>query len=250
MNYSPCETRLPPWSSRKLAILAAVLFCAFQENSFGRVVPFAGAMGGIATLSADAGSQRVEQGLNLSSYAPANGGALDLFAGADLHDYLSLQGDFIWNRNQLRLNSSSASGAFYQQDRGSSQKAAIFGVLIYFRRRRSRIRPYLGGGAGLAHLSSRAYGLAGSGGAPTLPPAEFSWTGPVWRTHVGIDALLTHKLYFRYSFSETIGHNEISKNLSPPAPRGLANFQNLFGLVVPVLRAFGNARRSTTLLFN
>lgn len=194
-------------------------------------MPYAGAMGGIATLSADAGSQRVAEGLNLSSYAPANGGALDVFAGADLHDYFSVQGDFIWNRNQLRLNSSSATGAFYQQDRGSTQKVAIFGVLIYFRRRRSRIRPYLGGGAGIAHLSSGAERLAGSQGAPALPPAEFAWNGPVWRTHVGIDVRLCHKVDFRYSFSETIGHNEISKNLSPPAPRGLANFQNLFGFV-------------------
>ncbi len=195
-------------------------------------MPYAGAIGGIATLSADAWRRRVTQGLNLSSYAPANGGALDLFAGADLHDYLSLQGDFIWNRNQLLLNSSSASGAFYQQDRGSSQEAAIFGVLIYFRRRCSRVRPYLAGGAGVAHLSSTAERLAGSGGATALPPAEFSWTGPVWRTHVGIDLRLIHRLAFRYSFSETIGHNEISNKLSPPGPRGLANFQNLFGFVV------------------
>jgi hypothetical protein len=213
-------------------LLAAVVFCVLRESGFGRVVPYVGAIGGIATLSADAGSQRVSQGLNLSSYAPANGGALDLIAGADLRDYLSLQGDFIWNRNQLRLNSSSASGAFYQQDRGSSQEAAVFGVLIYFRPRRSRIRPYLGGGAGIAHLSSTAERLAGSGGTPALPPAEFSWTGPVWRTHVGIDLRLLRGLAFRYSFSETIGHNEISNQLSPPGPRGLANFQNLFGFVV------------------
>src|SRR6266567_3341681 len=110
MNFSRCESRFRARSWLKLVLLAVVLFCVFQESSFGRVVPYSGAIGGIATLSADAGSQRVAQGLNLSSYAPTNGGALDLFAGADLHDYLSLQGDFIWNRNQLRLNSSSATG--------------------------------------------------------------------------------------------------------------------------------------------
>jgi hypothetical protein len=232
MNVSRCESPFRARSWLKVVLLAVVLFGVFQESSLGRVVPYAGATGGIATLSADAGSQRVAQGLNLSSYAPENGGALDLFAGADLHDYLSLQGDFIWNRNQLRLNSSSASGAFYQQDRGSSQQAAIFGVLIYFRRRCARIRPYLGGGAGIAHLSSAAERLVGSGGAPALPPSEFSWTGPVWRTHVGLDLRLVRSFDFRYSFSETIGHNEISNKLSPPGPRGLANFQNLFGFVV------------------
>lgn len=232
MNLSrgECGFRVP--SCLNIALLAVVLVSVLQERSVGRVVPYAGAIGGIATLSGDAGSQRVAQGLTLSSYAPANGGALDLIAGADLHDYLSIQGDFIWNRNQLQLNSSSTSGAFYQQERGSSQEAAIFGVLIYFRRQRSRLRPYLGGGAGIAHLSSAAERLLGSGGAAALPPAQFSWTGPVWRTHVGIDLRLSHKVYFRYSFSETIGHNQISSNLSPPALGSLKNFQNLFGFVV------------------
>jgi hypothetical protein len=232
MNFSRRESRFRARLRLKLVLHTVVVFCLFQESSFGRVVPYAGAIGGIATLSADAGSQRVAQGLNLSSYAPANSGALDLFAGADLRDYLSLQGDFIWNRNRLYLNSSTATGAFYQQDRDSSQKAAIFGVLIYFRRRRSRIRPYLAGGAGIAHLSSVAERLVGSGGALALPPAEFSWTGPVWRTHVGLDLRLIRSLDFRYSFSETIGHNEIGNKLSPPGRRGLANFQNLFGFIV------------------
>lgn len=232
MNGSRSEFRFRTRASLKFVLIAAVIFSVSPKSSFGGVVPYAGAIGGMATLSGDAGAQRVAQGLKLSSYAPANGGALDLFAGADLHDYFSLQGDFIWNRNQLLLNSSSTRGAFYQQDRGSSQAAAIFGVLVYFRRQHSRIRPYLGGGAGIAHLASAAERLVGSGGAPTLPPAEFSWTGPVWRTHVGIDLRIIHQVAFRYSFSETIGHNEISRNLSPPAPRGLKNFQNLFGFVV------------------
>jgi hypothetical protein len=195
-------------------------------------VPYAGVLGGIATLSADAGSQRVGHALNLSSYAPANGGALDVFVGAQLHNYFSVQGDFIWNRNSLRLNSSSSSGDFYQEDRTSSQKAAIFSFLLYFRRQSSRIRPYLGVGTGVAHLSSASERLVASEGTPFLPPSNFSSTGPVLRTHVGIDLTLMRHLDFRYSFSETIGSNEISKNLSPPGSRGSANFQNLFGFVV------------------
>lgn len=190
-------------------------------------------MGGIATLSADGGSENVAGGLNLSSYAPSNGGALDVFAGADLHNYFSLQGDFIWNRNSLRLNSTSSStGSFYQQDRSSSQAAAIISFLLYFRPLKSRIRPYLGIGTGVSHLSSTAERVVASGGTPSLPPPEFSSTTFVLRTHVGIDVAVTHKLDFRYSFSETLGSNEISKNLSPPGTRRLANFQNLFGLVV------------------
>ena len=42
---------------------------------------------------------------------------------------------------------------------------------------------------------------------------------------------MTPHLNFRYSFSETISANPISPSLTPPAQRGLANFQNLFGLV-------------------
>lgn len=220
-------------AGRVRLLIAASFILTCTKCSLGWVVPYVGAMGGIATLSADAGSERTVQGLNLSSYAPANGGALDLFAGVQLHDYFSVQGDFIWNRNSLRLNlSSSGTGAFYQEDRSSSQEAAIFSFLLYFRRRSSRIRPYLAVGTGVAHLSSENDRLIASGGAPSLPPTKFSTTGPVLRTHVGVDVKLMGKLGFRYSFSETIGSNAISKNLSPPGSRGLANFQNLFGLVL------------------
>jgi hypothetical protein len=199
----------------------------------GEVVPYLGGLAGFATLSADAGSQPVQQGLNLSSYAPANGPAVDLFAGAHLHNYFSVQGDFIWNKNNLQMNSSSpSSGTFYQERRGSSQEAAIFSFLLYFRRQSSRVRPYLGVGTGVAHLSSTSQRLIASGGTPSLPPRKFSSTGPVLRTHVGIDLTLVGKLDFRYSFSETLGSNAISKNLSPPGTGSLKNFQNLFGFVV------------------
>jgi hypothetical protein len=50
--------------------------------------------------------------------------------------------------------------------------------------------------------------------------------------HVGIDLRLARKLDFRYSFSEMIEHNEISRQLSPPGTHKLMNFQNLFGFVV------------------
>jgi len=194
-------------------------------------------MGGIAVLSADAGSQARNAGLNLSSYAPANGGALDLFAGVHVKNYFALQLDYIRNSNDLRLNSAASnSSTFYQQDRNSTHQAAMFDAMIYFRRSSSRIRPYLGTGVGVVHLSSRAGHLIASGGAPSLPPAEFSSSSPAFRAHVGIDLRLTRRLDFRYSFSDTIGSNEISKHLSPPGPRGLENFQNLFGFVVRLRR--------------
>jgi hypothetical protein len=214
-------------------LLAASFLLLCTGSSLAEGLPYAGALGGIATLSADAGSQPTVQGLNLSSYAPANGGALDVFVGAHLHNYFSVQGDFIWNANSLRLNSTSSStGSFYQEDRSSSQEAAIFSFLLYFRPRSSRIRPYLAVGTGVAHLSSTSERIITSGGTTSLPPAHFSFTGAVLRAHVGIDLTLVRKLDFRYSFSETLGSNEISRNLSPPGSRGLQNFQNLFGFVV------------------
>lgn len=106
------------------------------------------------------------------------------------------------------------------------------GTRTGLRQRDSWIRPYLALGIGVSHLTSSRTLLIASNGTPALPPKIFSSTGPVLRSHVGIDLKLKPKLYFRYSFSETIGHNEISKNLSPPGPRKLANFQNLFGFVV------------------
>jgi hypothetical protein len=162
---------------------------------------------------------------------------VDLFAGVNTRNYFTLQLDYIRNSNDLRLNSASSNSAtFYQEDRKSSQQAAIFSAMIYFRRTDSRIRPYLGTGAGVVHLSSRARRLVASEGAPVLPPAQFSATSPAFRAHVGIDLRLMRRLDFRYSFSDTIGSNAISKHLSPSGPRGLENFQNLFGFVIRLRR--------------
>jgi len=84
----------------------------------------------------------------------------------------------------------------------------------------------------MIHLSTTETRVIESQGTPALPPATFSYTGPVFRSHVGIDLRLTRKLDFRYSFSEFIGHNELSKHLSPRGSSALKNFQNLFGFVV------------------
>lgn len=209
------------------------LLLVLCRPSAGQVTPYVGVIGGISTLSADAASSMTPTGLRTSSYAPSNGGALNVFAGIHLHDYFSVQADYIWNRNDLRLDSAaSESNTFYQQKRSSSQNAAVFDVLIYFRNRKSRFRPYLGTGGGILHLQSSATELVASGGSPSLPPQTFSATRPVFRSHVGIDFRVAERLDLRYSFSESLSKNDISKHLSPPATRRLANFQNLFGLVV------------------
>jgi Outer membrane protein beta-barrel domain len=213
--------------------LTLLLLCAVVTFAPAEVAPYVGVIGGVSTLSADAGSRTTNAGLSLSSYAPRNGGAINVFAGLHLHNYFSIQGNYIWNRNDLLLNSaSSGTNRFYQQARTSSQHAAVFDFLIYFRRRGSRIRPYLGTGVGILHLSSSETRLLASAGAPALPPTTFTATRPLFRSHVGIDLKLSHRLDFRYSFSESLSKNDISKHLSPPSPRRLANFQNLFGFVL------------------
>jgi outer membrane protein W len=214
-----------------LACAAALLSVPAAAQQESRM--FAGALFGVSALSADATSVATGTDAAVSLYDPKNGPALNVFAGAHLAQYLSLQVNWTWNRNDLTLFSSDTSpqaGGFYEQARDSSQHAIVFDGLIYFRRLDSSIRPYLGTGLAVLYFSStdvvasRARGL--------IPPAgEIASTRIGLRSHVGIDLRLSRHLDFRYSFSETISGNPISPSLTPPGERGLMNFQNLFGLV-------------------
>src|SRR5436190_21373405 len=134
--------------------LAFLFLFGLAISAPAEITPYIGAIGGISTLSADAVAKLSPQGMSSSSYSPANGGALNVFAGAHLHDYFSVQANYIWNQNDLLLSSSSSgSSTFYEEARTSSQQAFVFDFLLYFRRQRSRIRPYLGTGGGMIHLS-------------------------------------------------------------------------------------------------
>jgi hypothetical protein len=213
-------------------ILVVVLECAcFQAPALAQITPYAGVVGGVATLSADSRSLPTSQGLNISLYKPENGPALNFFAGAHLNPYLSIQASYIWNRNDLTLSSSSpASNSFFEERRTSSQNALILDVMAYFRPLKSRLRPYLSIGAGPVRFSSAQQRQVAIGGTPLLPQEHFSSVRPALRVAVGMDVKLTDHVALRYSFSETIRHNDISAELSPPGQRSLANFQNLFGL--------------------
>src|SRR5262249_48285482 len=82
--------------------LRRALYCIVLTSGMSvaaQISRYAGVIGGVATLSADAGSQGSSQGLSLSSYDPLNGGALDVFAGVHLHNYFSVQANYLWNRN-------------------------------------------------------------------------------------------------------------------------------------------------------
>jgi Outer membrane protein beta-barrel domain len=193
---------------------------------------FAGGLIGVSTLSADAEAVTIGSDAALSLYAPENGLAVNLFGGADLAQYFSVQANWMWNRNDLTLVSSFVTppgGGFYEQRRRSHQHVVVLDALIYFRRRSSAIRPYLG--TGLAILRFRSDAVASSAQGLVPPEDEIAWTGLGLRSHVGIDVKLSPRLRFRYSFSETISDNPISPVLTPPGPRRLANFENLFGLL-------------------
>ena len=218
------------------SIVALTLaMCGVSRPSVAQDRPalFAGAVAGFSTLSADAGSVTSGPAAAVSLYEPRNGPAVNAFVGIHLSDYFSLQANWIWNRNDLRLLSSFTTpqgGGFYEQRRNSRQHAVVFDGLIYFRGLDSAVRPYLGTGLSIFHFSSRdhvaavAYGLAPPSGA-------IASTRIGVRSHVGIDFELSPRLSFRYSFSETISRNPISPTLSPPGQHVMMNFQNLFGIV-------------------
>ena len=73
---------------------------------------------------------------DVSLYKPENGPALNLFVGVHLGRYFTVQANYVWNRNDLTLFSSSASaqdGGFHEQRRASTQHAVVGDALLYFR---------------------------------------------------------------------------------------------------------------------
>jgi hypothetical protein len=208
--------------------LLAALPATAQRRNYG------GVLAGVSTLSADARSLFEPPSSAFSLYDPKNGLALSVFAGRDLSEYVSLQGNYIWNRNQLALTSGASvndSLTEYEELRSSSQQSVLADVLVYFRSRESRFRPYLSVGTGLVHFSSTEERVTKSIGAPVLPPRSFSANLVALHVPVGIDVKIGKGWMVRYAFSETLSQNPISERLSPPGQHRLMNFQNLFGIV-------------------
>jgi hypothetical protein len=194
---------------------------------------FAGVLVGVSTLSADGRAVTSLPEAMISLYKPENGGAVNALAGFHLTRFLTLQGNYVWNRNDLTLVSSTVSplgSGVYEQQRRSAQHAGVGDLLVYFRPLGSAIRPYLGTGLCVFRFASPV--ASASMAASLEPPSgEIRSTKVALRSHVGIDFALSPRLAFRYSFSETISRNPISPHLAPPGQRPLANFQNLFGIV-------------------
>jgi opacity protein-like surface antigen len=220
---------------QRMVIGAVILSClastAAEAQQNRRV--FGGGVAGVSTLSADARSEITTDGADVSLYKPENGPALNVFLGMHVREYVTVQTNYIWNRNHLALTSvrSTALGpSFYEQPQTSSQHAIVGDLLVYFREQRSVVRPYLSVGVGVVRLETKADGPARSRNA--VPPAEtLRATRATLRVAVGLDLKLGQRWSVRYSFSESLSGNPIGAQLSPPGQRNLANFQNLFGVV-------------------
>ena len=218
---------------RMLPIAVVVFFgCYFEGTAQAQV--YAGILGGVSTLSGDARSLLNPDSTEFSSYDPRNGGAVEILAGRHCSDYFTIQVDYIWNRNALTLTSAAFNNGTqqaYQETRRSSQQSVIADVLVYFRKRDSRLRPYLSVGAGLIHFASSQERIEKVLGTPGLPPQRFSSNMIALHVPVGMDVNLGKGWVFRYTFSETLSKNPVSDRLLPPGQHSLKNFQNLFGFV-------------------
>lgn len=169
---------------------------------------FVAGLGGAAALSNGAAASA--QPVGASNYDSKVGPAFSFEGGYHFNDWISVQAGYIWNRN--RVIATEVAGATYLQEQATRGQSAISGdLMLYFRARSSRVRPYLSAGPAWVHLLSQdKLGL---------------------RVAVGVDLMARSGWGFRYSFSEVASTNPLAAALRPPAGGKLMNFQNLFGVV-------------------
>src|SRR5258708_2618010 len=166
----------PSGRVRCFCIATALAMVFLPQTCNGQKKRYMGLLGGISALSAD--GRTALEARTMSSYAPEDGLAIDVFGGVHLNDFLTLQADYLWNRNPLTLDTLRASdmrgGAFYEQQYRSREHAVIGNALLYFRNRSSWVRPFLSAGAGIVNLAAdpRSPGLAQG----ITPPAAFRST--------------------------------------------------------------------------
>jgi hypothetical protein len=218
---------------RLVFITVALLVVASSAGAQELTRTYVGGLFGVSTLSPDAQAVTTPQTAGLSHYAPENGAALNAVFGVYVGQFVSIQTNYVWNRNGLTLFSSVITpegGTVSEQRRSSSQHTVVADALLYFRERDRRVRPYLSTGFGAMHFESEPTALVVQNG--TVPPlGRFTSTRPVFRVAVGVDIVVSGRASFRYSYSDTITGNPVSARLAPAGQRRLMNFQSLFGAV-------------------
>ncbi len=217
-------TRFLLFATARLGALLWVGPLAGEENR-----NFVAVLGGLAILSGDAQTD-FSQGALASSYAARAGAAFNLGVGRHFNDWISVQGNYIWNRNEVTLSAVAGNG-FYAARNRSRQDQFVLDGMLYFRSLASRVRPYLSAGTGAIRLAREQVSIAVSPSGPAPPSAAASAWYPGLRVAVGADLKLWDGWAFRYSFSETLTPNLFSKGLTPPGSKNLMNFQHLFGIV-------------------
>ena len=112
--------------SKRSSVLSGIALILLSPTiGFGQEAPrwYGGGMLGVSTLSADAEHVVSSESLVVSLYKPENGPAANLLVGLHLTDYVTLQVNYIWNRNDLTLVSTRVEEgevAFYEQARDST----------------------------------------------------------------------------------------------------------------------------------
>ncbi len=209
------------------SLVSVLLPCAFaQEPRF-----FVGGGPGISILSGGSGANIAATSASLSSYEPKIGPQVHLFGGWNLAEYVSIQAAWSANRNDLIFQASTSDNAFYQQRRKSAQHNVGGDALLYFRNRKSLVRPFLSVGINAMWFRSEPTELIVSKGALSAP-ATFTARAPGLRVAAGTDLLIRNGWGFRYAFMEHLQQrNVIGLRLTPSAHRQLMNFQHLFGVV-------------------
>src|SRR5258708_23308545 len=89
--------------------LARLVFLLLGVPSLASAQFYAGALGGLAILSADGRSEITPQNAAFSLYKPENGASFRLLVGRHVTDYLSLQADYGLNGDHLTLRAHSIS---------------------------------------------------------------------------------------------------------------------------------------------
>jgi hypothetical protein len=207
----------------------AYVWCALPASAQPRF--FAGGGPGAAFLSNDAGASITSGASAVSTYRSNAGLLAHAFAGWHFHDYLSVQGAWNYNRNRLRFSGTNSAGGSYDQLRSSTQDNAGVDLLVYFRDRRSWIRPFLTCGLNYMWFESRQTSLLEKNGVIATPPDRLTLAQKGLRVAAGADVRLHGGWGFRYAFNEILQGNGISRQLTPAGSSPLMNFQHLFGIM-------------------
>ncbi|MEZ5403730.1 MAG: outer membrane beta-barrel protein [Bryobacteraceae bacterium] len=167
---------------------------------------------GLSVLSRD--SKASPSGPLATQYDAGKGALAHAFAGWRVHEYIGVQGAYVWTRNAAVLRTVGA-GAFQEQRLNVSQNQVGGDFLLFFRDSKSWIQPFLSVGLGITSFSGAGDGVRVSGAKPGM------------RVAAGVDVWTRGAWGFRYAFLETIGPNPIL----PGADHALMTFKNQFGVI-------------------